>query len=384
MGRAERLEMVGVFMGNITLCKDYAQNFTIISNCFIDSYMQEANDAQIKIYLYLLRVFGGNEPVSVGSIADYFNYTEKDVVRALKYWDKKGVLSLSFNSMNKLTCIQLANLGEPKAIAETYSDYSQYEANEDYTATDSVVCVEEIKDTVKVVDFSEKPDYSIEQLAEFKSKPEIEQLLFIAETYLAKTLRPGEISSLLFMYDAYGFSADLIEYLVEYCANNKKKNIKYIEAVAKSWAETGITTVEEAKDRTTNPCREVYDVFNAFGIRGRAPIEPEISYVNKWLNNYGFSIDIICEACNRTIMSIHSASFEYADKILCSWKDASVHSIEDISELDVAHAKRPVGRPRKNQAAAAKEKQPVKKTSFNNFSQRKYDFDELERDALSN
>jgi DnaD/phage-associated family protein len=231
----------------------------------------------------------------------------------------------------------------------------------------------------KVVDFNKtgRKSYTPEELVSFKEKPEISQLLFIAETYLGKTLRPDEVTSILFMYDSYGFSADLIEYLIEYCANNKKKNIKYIEAVADSWAATGITTVEEAKIRTGNIPGEVYEVFKAFGIRGRNPIEPEISYVYKWRNIYGFSIDIICEACNRTIMSINSVSFEYADRILENWKKAGVAAYEDIERADALHAKEGSAKPSKGAGRAAKS------GTFNDFSQRKYDYAQLEKDALS-
>ena len=55
---------------------------------FIDEYMKDANDAQLKVYLYLLRMMSANLATSVSEIADKFNHTEKDVIRALKYWEK--------------------------------------------------------------------------------------------------------------------------------------------------------------------------------------------------------------------------------------------------------------------------------------------------------
>lgn len=360
-------------MSNVTLCKDYSSDVTLLSNSFIDEYMCEANDAQIKIYLYLLRRMGIESPFTVSDIADRFNYTEKDVIRALKYWDKKKVVSLSFNSEGSLTCIQLLDMkgrAREKAVPEAKVKLE--------------ACINEnpgndYEGRVKIVDFSQKKSYSAQELASFKEKPEISQLLFIAETYLGKTLRPDEISSILFMYDSYGFSADLIEYLIEYCANNRKKNIKYIEAVAESWAATGIRTVEEAKSRTGSIPGEVYQVFKAFGISGRSPIEPEISYVYKWNMVYGFSIDIICEACSRTIMNIHSASFEYADTILTNWKKAGVTTPEDIEKADALHA-RSVSNGTAKKAGTAK---AAKTGTFNDFSQRKYDYDQLEKEALT-
>ena len=379
-------------MGNITLCRDYSSDVTIVSNSFIDRYMCEANDAQIKIYLYLLRCMGAGCGLSVEDMAEKFNYTEKDVVRALRYWDREKVVSLSFNSSGGLTSIRMLDISNTDLNDVSDPHDTKMEVRKEEILTDfpdiPKADPERMSDvrsrscdmrsggcegSIKMVDFSNKPSYSIEELTQFKSKPEISQLLYVAETYLAKTLRPDEITSILFMYDSYGFDVELIEYLIEYCANNKKKNIKYIESVARSWAETGITSVDEAKARTVRVPGEVYEVFRAFGISGRDPIEPEISYVIKWNRVYGFSMDIICEACMRTIMCIHSASFEYADTILNNWKNAGVTKLEDIEKLDAQHAK-----------GGTKESSKSSDKGFNSFKQRKYDYAELERDALRN
>ncbi|MCR5508437.1 MAG: DnaD domain protein [Lachnospiraceae bacterium] len=410
-------------MGNITLCKDYSSEVTLVRNDFIDKYMAEANDAQIKVYLYLLRQLGAGSGISVSDMADRFNYTERDVVRALRYWDTRKLVSLSFTTGGELTGIKMLDISEEKPgkaqksadgslrmldISEEKPGKEQKSADaglrmldagdekpgKTQKASDGSLRILDVSEeepvnvqkaaegNIKMVDFSRKREYSADELLSFREKPEISQLLFITETYLNKTLRPDEISSILFMYDSYGFSADLIEYLIEYCANNRKKSMKYIESVARSWAETGISCVEEAKARTCTVPKDVYTVFKAFGISGRSPIEPEISYVVKWKDVYGFSIDIICEACSRTIMNIHSVSFEYADTILTNWKDSDVKSLDDIIRLDSQRAK-------KEGASGSRkaEKQPVKQVkdgSFNSFSQRKYDYAELEKDALYN
>ena len=67
--------------------------------------------------------------------------------------------------------------------------------------------------------------------------------------------------------------------------------------------------------------------FKSMGISGRNPVDTEISLMNTWLNDYGFTMDIIQEACSRTVLSTGQPSFQYADKILSGWKDKkmSVH-----------------------------------------------------------
>ncbi len=365
-------------MSQITLCGDCYSDATIVSNQFIDEYMRDANDAQIKIYLYLLRRMNGNVPVSVSLIADCFNYTEKDVVRALKYWEKQNLIALTFNGSKQLIGIELLPFSK--------QEEAPVQATPPVLET-PVAAIQESIVSPKVFKLPDKPSYSLDRLAAFKSQPDISQLLFIAEQYLNKTLSSTDISSILYMYDSLGFSADLIEYLIEYCVNNKKKSFRFIETVAVSWVCAGIHTVEEAKMHTTSFPKEVYEVFKAFGIGGRNPVEPEIAYVRKWMDSFGFGIDLISEACSRTIMAIHSPSFEYADTILTHWSESGVRHFSDIERQDEQF---------RNKKATVKSissvkgivpsntKDPIAQNKFNNFSQRTYNYSELEREILSN
>ena len=69
----------------------------------------------------------------------------------------------------------------------------------------------------------------------------------------------------------YIFSADLIEYLIEYCVSKGKTSIRYIEKVALAWADEGINTVEAAKDEVSNHNEAVFGVMKAFGLNNREP-----------------------------------------------------------------------------------------------------------------
>ena len=84
-------------MSRFTIYQDNYDDTTVVSNLFIDEYMKDANDAQLKVYLYLLRMMSARIPTSVSDIADKFNHTEKDVMRALKYWEKNRLLSLEYD-----------------------------------------------------------------------------------------------------------------------------------------------------------------------------------------------------------------------------------------------------------------------------------------------
>ena len=46
----------GIIMNRLNIYQNIHKEQTVVSNCFIDDYMAEANDAQLKIYLFLIRI----------------------------------------------------------------------------------------------------------------------------------------------------------------------------------------------------------------------------------------------------------------------------------------------------------------------------------------
>ena len=149
-----------------------------------------------------------------------------------------------------------------------------------------------------------------------------------------------------------------------------------IKKVALSWADEHITTVEEAKAVSGQYSRNSYAVLNAYGIKGRVPAASELAYIRRWSDEYGFSCDLIIEACNRTMSTIHQPSFDYTESILKNWKDKGVNTLADVKALDVIHMK---DKDKKKTSPSSK-KAVSSRNRFNNFEGRKYqDMDELTR-----
>lgn len=55
-------------MSEIFLCGG-AADATVLSNVFIDEYLKDANDAQLKVYLFLVRRLQAGDPVSISDMA---------------------------------------------------------------------------------------------------------------------------------------------------------------------------------------------------------------------------------------------------------------------------------------------------------------------------
>ena len=349
-------------MSRLTIYQDNYINSTVISNRFIDEYMDAANDAQLKIYLYLIRMMSARLSTSISDIADKFNYTEKDVMRALKYWEKKQLLTLEYDDHKNVIGIHLMDFAPlPSTLATAPVPAVSVTAS---TPLASVVPISS-KENLYV-----KPNYTLDELKAFKSDEATSRLLFITEQYLKKTLSPNEVRTILFISDKLSFSEDLIDYLIQYCVDRDKKDLRYIEKVAISWAQQGITTPRQAARLAGKYDKSVYEIMKALG-KASTPTQAEVAYITRWMKEYGFTIDIIFAACERTVLATDKHRFEYADSILCTWHKAGVHHKNDIQSLDEHYYK-------------AKASKVVSNNKFNQFQQNTYDFDILEQELLSN
>lgn len=360
-------------MSLLTMNKDEYNDSTVISNRFIDDYMKDANDAEIKVYLYLVRMMSANLPTSVSDIADKFNHTEREVMRALKYWEKCNLLSLEFNEAKVLTGIRFRSPAN-QVYVETEHTPAQIVPIKIVQDRENDIVVES-HETVEPKLPVEKPalkfenvtpSYSRDQLKAFKNNPDTAQLLFIAEAYLNRPLSQSDIQSLYFIHDELNFSCELTDALLQYCIEHGSTDFRYIRKVAIGWKEQDINTVEDLKERGSSMYEKyVYTILKSLG-RNSQPVKQEADYAIRWHKEFGFSLDIIAEACNRTVKATDSHRLEYCDKILSSWKKAGVCVLSDISGCDASYKK-------------DRSKSSSANNSFNSFAKTDYDFDALEK-----
>ena len=371
-------------MNKIQLQSTSKSEVTILSNRFIDCVMPGANGEFVKIYIYLLRILSsGSGDFSLAQMADKLLCTERDIFRALKYWEKEQLLSLHLDPDKKLCGITLLELPEDSAPSVPAA---QPETAATAEAPSEAVPISEKapEDPPSGILTSSDPSSDAprrltpDRIRQLKQDEEIVQLLYITEQYLGKTLTSTEMQKILFFYDELKMSPELIEYLIEYCITRGHKSIRYIETVALAWAKEGVTTVSMAKESSARYGKEYYTVLKAMGITGRNPVDNEVVFIDTWMKDYGFDMTLITEACSRTVLQTGQPSFQYTDKILTGWKKKQVRSLEDVKRLDEEHKKR-----KAKKATEAAAPAPKSTNRFNNFQQREYNFEEYEKRLLN-
>lgn len=362
-------------MSRLAIYKDCNFDTTVVSNQFIDEFMKNANDAQLKVYFYLLRMVNANLSTSISDIADKFNHTEKDVIRALTFWEKTEVLTLDYNDANDLVGVHFRDFAKPiplrsqTCLAPVVSIVPSLMTDSSSISSGSQKADAPQKE--KPVSY-EKPSYSRDDIKRFKEDEKTSEIAFLAETYLERTLSPNEIQSLFFFVDILGFSTDLIDYLLQYCASCSMKSFNYIEKVAINWAENSIRTMKQAQKHVQKFDKTNSIIMKTLGKAGATLTDIEREYIQKWTTTFSFSMDVIIEACTRTVLSVDKNRFKYADAILTNWQKANVQSLADIEAFDKSY----------NSSKQAKTG-TLTPNKFNNFTQRSYNFEQLEKEILN-
>ena len=387
-------------MGRVKISSNCGEESTNVSNIFIDEYMQDANDAQIKIYLFLLRMMNANLPTSVTALADKFNHTESDVLRSLKYWENKGLISLEYDTAQNLTGIHMEDI-----VTKAERNYGR--RKDDIRETPVSASIPTLvsssrpsqpqqyplqTDKQEEQTVPQKPNYSASQLKTFEESSG-SSLLFLAESYYGRPLTTTEMSTVYYIHDELQFSEDLLDYLMQYCAGNNKKDFRYMEKVAINWNQKGIKTPKQARAEIYRHDSDIITIMRALGMEN-SPTEKEGTFISKWLGELGFTMEIILEACDRTVMAVQRNRLKYCDGILRSWHESKVVTREDIARLDASFTA-DLGK-KKGRSAVTNSNGRIRldessirsgverQNSFNNFAQNAYDFHELEKVLLDN
>ena len=329
---------------------------TSVSNIFIDEYMSEANGEFVKIYLYLLRQLNSSDAeFSISEIADKFEHTEKDVKRALCYWERMQLLHLDYDSSSNLIGIQL--LEAPSKTSASEKTKFSVSAGTVSSPTQTSV--------------PEKKSYSADTIKQFTETESVQELLFITEQYLGRPLTVTDLNTIYYWHDDLKLSIELIEYLIEYSISNEHSSMHYMNKIALEWHKNDIKTVEDAKLTNVQFNRSYATVMKHLGITKRSLVPAEMTYIDTWKNDYGFTMEMILAACDKTIASVNRPNFAYTDKILTDWKAANIRTLPDIAKYDSTRQNR--------KKASAAVKKAAGNNAFNNFDQRVYDNEQLEK-----
>ena len=234
----------------------------MVPDIFINTYMKDANIAQVKVYLCLLYMEKEQQGTDISEIADEYNFTERDVVRSLLWLEERGLIKLFIKDkkLESVTIIKQTDApGGPAMSGHVLPAYPTKEAavpsamesmqdtEKPPAAPDAVEENPQKKEDIDALPAPKK--LSPAELAEYLGIKENLYLKEVIEQYIGKPLTQNDISEICYISKELHFSNDLIDYLVQYAVDRKKKKMSYIRGIAQKWAVYGIMTVPQAVEK---------------------------------------------------------------------------------------------------------------------------------------
>ena len=373
-------------MENVLSCTGYIQQNTVISNAFIEHFMLDANGSYVKVYLYLSKcIQSGGIDISIPFLADKTDSTERDIIRALQHWEKKGLIKITLDNVTEqISSIQMLNPDDVYQAAKSASYID--DTAEDIASTSQIPFSSKEKKSDSVNSVS----VSAEQRKELAANQDFQFALQAIQSFLERPFKSNEIELISYLYGTLHFSSELLIHLYDYCISLGKSNSNYIQAVALSWHEQGVKSPEDAKKVTTDYNTAYTAISKALGL-GRPLAIIEKQFVERWQKEWMVDLSVIIEACNRTMLKIQKADFKYIEGILDNWHKSGIKTLLDVEKADEIYAKHKSEKSNNSQKnyrynANNSGGSYIKKNQFNTFQQRDTshaEISELERKLLN-
>ena len=288
-------------MGNISV--KYTCGTFSVYNSFIDNFIKDANPSYIKVYLYILRHVNSNHKITLLQISKDVGLIKSDVISALKYWHEKHVIYYNDDPDN--IAIEILNLG--------YSDECQAEVSDSKS-------VEDEKKKTSYPPLSVASSYNASSVVKaVNADKSLANLFSIIQQMLNKNLSSNDYKIIYSFIDYLKLPESVILILFEHCISNNKTSMRYIETIAYSWYDSGITTLEKAEAyvKSKNELQSVQSYYKQkFKITGRELVDSEVNFLLSWVNDIKADEELIMSAYERTVMNIGKISFSYMDTII--------------------------------------------------------------------
>ena len=267
---------------------------TVVENIFLREFMPAAPEGAVKAYLYgLMQCQQGTGAGSLSAFARAVALSETEVQDAFAYWQEKGLVLVQTKPMFAVFYLDIHN-----ALPQDGSVYTDSEYNREIQAL-----------------------------------------------FAPKAIQPAELARVYDWTDVFLIDRSAVPLLIEYGQKKLKdldkatarRQVSYIDKIARQWNEEGVRTQEDAKAWLAAQAEQdsgLAAVLQRLGLF-RSATQPERALYQKWLDA-GFTQAAVLAAADRTV-SVRNPSFDTLDGILSDFDAQGLHDAAAI-EGDQTHA----------------------------------------------
>lgn len=307
-------------------CKDKSILFstTEIPDIFFTEYLSCASGDFIKIYLCLIFLSKYDKDIKITDLSKKLNVPFNVIQSGLAFWEENGVIT-------------------KKPSGYILNNLQELELHKSYTPNLTL--------TPEVIQNNAKSQYRAKAIESINNQ------------YFQGIMSPSWYSDIDLWFKKYEFDEQVMVALFDYCFNKSALHKNYVQTVADAWSKNNIKTyndLENYSQKRDNMNTIKKSICKKLG-RYTSLSEFEEEYIEKWIIDYNYNLDVINIALKKTT-SKANPTFDYFDKLLTDWHGRNLKTPSEIetflSEFKVQN---------KNI------KELEKKTNYNNYTQRTYD-----------
>lgn len=265
-----------------------AMDITPVENLFLLEFMPEAPENFVKVYLFgLMQCYAKLSEADDMAVA--LSFDEALIRDAFAYWQAKGLVEIvSIEPM----------LVEYKSVRAIVSKSNSSESRISSKYANLVAEISKIMGT--------------------------------------RLLSSAELAKVYDWVELFGMDEDAVLILIQHCILQKgaKVSVKYMDSVAKTWANANVLTKEAAEEyvlqyqEVTSGAQSILKRWRTI----RRPTEDELNLYRTWTKDWGFNDETIGMACAE-MTGAEKPSFKYLNSILENLRLNGVLSSSSASEF---------------------------------------------------
>ena len=266
---------------------------TMIPDIFFSEHLSELPGDYLKIYMYILFLSKYGKDIKLNDLSKKLNIPLKSINDGLKFLEEHGLIT------KKTTGYIIVDLQEATL-------HNLYKPN--------------------LTISKEK----IEQTAKNKSKAKV--IEHINNMYFQGIMGPSWYNDIDLWFKKYNFDEQVMIALFDYCYKRSALHRNYIQTVAEAWASNKVKTYndldnyysqQEGLNKMKKSIAKKLGKYNGL-------TQYEEAYIENWVLNYGYDMNIIEIALKRTTFK-QNPTFEYINSIITDWHDRNLRTPSEIN-----------------------------------------------------
>lgn len=304
-------------------------SYTSLPDVFFTEYLSAASGNSIKVYLYILFLSKYNKDIKLNDLSKKLALPLNIIQESLKYWEDTGIIT-------------------KKGTGYIVNNIQEIELNKLYTPKITIN-----KERAQDIEKDQSRSNAIEN---------------INNSFFQGIMSPSWYSDIDLWFKKYNFDEEVMIALFRYCFEKSALHRNYVKAVADAWYVNKIQTFSELEDYYENQeklNKIKKSIAKKLGLN-RSLTQYEEAYIEKWLTEYKYNLDVIEIALKKTT-SKSNPNFDYLDKMISDWYEKKLLNSDDVKNYLLEF---------KNKSKQIKDLE--KKTNYQNYEQRNItNFDDL-------